>query len=186
LSGATGGIPRIAERRSRPERRIPGAFPTTCFIGLPPFDVRPLTATSNVLAQIRSRALVSGLLDRRGRTHSDQERRASQKRDIPIEPPVRNGENGNTTLQENFSYPKLCYVRNDPGLAIDAETTDAQTPEECAAEIDEDGSPVNPIPATPGAPHLPLSQYAKAYPDWVKALGDAPGTLVVAGFMGDA
>jgi hypothetical protein len=105
---------------------------------------------------------------------------------FPIEPLVRNAENGNTTLQENFSYPKLCYVRNDPGLAIDAETTDAQTPEECAAEIDEDGSPVNPIPATPGAPHLPLSQYAKAYPDRVKALGDAPGTLVVAGFMGDA
>jgi hypothetical protein len=59
--------------------------------------------------------------------------------DIPIEPSVRNGENGNTTLQENFRYAKLCYVRTDPGLAIDAETTDAQTPEECAAEIDEDG-----------------------------------------------
>ena len=104
---------------------------------------------------------------------------------FPIEPLVRNAENGNTTLQENFSYPKLCYVRNDPGLAIDAETTDAQTPEECAAEIDEDGSPVNPIPATPGAPHLPFLNTRKRILIGSRPWA-TPGTLVVAEFMGDA
>jgi len=58
-----------------------------------------------------------------------------------MEPLVCSGENGGTALQENFSYAKLCYVRNSPGLAVDVETADAQTAEECAAELTKTGRP---------------------------------------------
>jgi hypothetical protein len=111
-------------------------------------------SSSNDRRASGSRRSGGGLLDRHGRAHSDQERRSSHWRGpLLSQPPVCSGENGNTALQKNFSYAKLCYVRNGPGLAVDAKTADARLAEACA-RIDEDGSHVNPVSRTP-APHLP-------------------------------
>jgi hypothetical protein len=86
---------------------------------------------------------------------------AVKRGDIAIEPPVGSRENGNTTLQENFSYAKLCYVRNDPGLAVDAETIEAQAAAPIYRDKFRDGKSAfapGEAASAPPSDHLPVDR----------------------------